>query len=93
MQIMFGKVPQDDMDDTSIFNNFVISEQEHYYYSLTAGSEAFIIEDTCGRSIVLGLEDLKGLMDALTILDIKSRTVLMARKDLEDLDSDKVYAI
>lgn len=93
MQIMFGRVPQVEMDDTSIFNDFVISEQEHYYYSLTAGSEAFIIEDTCGRSIVLGLEDLKDLIEALTILDVKSRAVLLARKDLEELTSDKVYAI
>ena len=90
---MFGKIPEVEMDDTSIFNDFVISEKEHYYYCLTANSEAFIIEDTCDRSIVLGLEDLKGLIDALTILDVKSNLVLKARKDMEDLDSDKVYTV
>lgn len=93
MQIMFGRVPEEEMDDTSIFNDFCVTEKEHYYYSLTICSEAFIIEDTCGRSIVFGLEDLKGLLEALTILDVKSRAVVNARNSSEELNSNKVYTV
>jgi hypothetical protein len=89
MQIMFGKVPEDDLDD----DNFIVSEKEQYYYCLDTNSESFSITDSCDRTTYLSLNDIAELKQALIILEIKAKPLLASRDAEDELNSDKVYAL
>ena len=89
MQIMFGKVPEDDFED----DNFIASEKEQYYYCLDTNSESFSIADSCDRVVYLSLTDIAELKQALIILEIKAKPLLASRDAEDELNSDKVYAL
>jgi hypothetical protein len=89
MQIMFGKVPEDDFED----DNFIVSEKEQYYYCMDINSESFSIADSCDRTVYLSLNDIAALKQAITILEIKAKPILASRDAEDELDSDKVYVI
>ena len=85
MEILFGKVPAEDRDDT----DFVSETGEHFYFRATLADDDFIIEDTIGRYIPISRDNLKGL-ELAAFAAIKT---VGAEKEADDLFDKRVREI
>ena len=88
MQIYFSEVPSEYAE-----GDCFESDGREYYYSLDIYEDSFSIADTCGRSVPLGFDDLKHLINALIAADFYTAPIVHAEKAVERINSELVIAV